>query len=297
MSPQTQHKTFIKSCGTGKYWMLDFMNEILQILKANLDIIKNYSLTRDSIYDLNLQPCLNFEKKQLTISLIMNSDGVRIIKSKPKHLWPVWLSLADQAPKLRCSYNNIVLATLWCGVGKTNWDELFTDFEQKLTQHFTVECKNVNFKIIAQVVLLVADIPATASLLDMHHHLFKFGCTMCLIETETEERVRCFPLKKFSLRTSEILSSLLQRLREENLNSFMGVKGPSFLFKIIPNLPLSGPPNCMHQVHIGVTKALLQVILKKNSRIDLECLKLTVSKINLQAAVRPLNELEFFKAK
>ena len=128
--PQTQHNSFIKSCGTGEYWMLDFMNEILQILKANLDVISDYSLTRDSSYDLKLQPCLNFEKKELTISLIMNSDGVRIIKSSPKHLWPVWLALADLPPKLRCSYNNIVLATLWCGVGKPNWDELFTDFEQ-----------------------------------------------------------------------------------------------------------------------------------------------------------------------
>ena len=299
--PQTQHNSFIKSCcSTGEYWMLDFMNEILQILKANLDVISDYSLTRDSSYDLNLQPCLNFEKKELTISLIMNSDGVRIIKSSPKHLWPVWLALADLPPKLRCSYNNIVLATLWCGVGKPNWDELFTAFEQKLKQQFTVEYKNVNFKIIAQVVLLVADIPATASMLNMHHHLAKFGCTMCLIETETEERVRYFPLKKFPLRTSEIHSSHLQRLREENLSSFMGVKGPSFLFKIIRNLPLSAPPDCMHQVYIGVTKVLLQVILKKTSRIDLECLKLTVSKINLPSdfkrSVRPLNELEFFKA-
>ena len=122
---------------------------------------------------------------------------------------------------------------------------------------------------------------------------------MCLIETETEERVRYFPLKKFPLWTSDNHSSL-QRLREESLISFMGVKGPNFLFKIIRNLPLSAPPDCMHQVYIGVTKVLLQVTLKKTSRIDLECLKLTVSKINLPSdfkrSVRPLNELEFLKA-
>ena len=108
--PQTQHNSFIKSSGTGEYWMLEIMNEILQILKANLHIISNYSLTRDSSYDLNLQPCLNFEKKELTISLIMSSDGVRIIKSSPKHLSPVWLALADLPPRLRCSYKNIFLA-------------------------------------------------------------------------------------------------------------------------------------------------------------------------------------------
>ena len=134
----------------------------------------------------------------------------------------------------------------------------------------------------------------------MNHHLDKFGCTICLIETETEERVRYLPLKYIPLRTSEIHSSHLQLLREENFNSFMGVKGPSFLFKIIRNLPLSAPPDCMHQVYIGVPEVLLQVILMKTSRIDLECLKLTVSKINLPSdfkqSVRPLNELEFFKA-
>ena len=152
--------------------------------------------------------------------------------------------------------------------------------------------------MIAQVVILVAEITATASMLNKHHHLAKFGCTMSLVETETDEQIRYFPLKKFSLRSSECHSSLLQRLRKEKWNSFEGVQGPSFLFKIIWNLPLSAPPDNMHQVYNGITKVPLKVILKKTSRIDLECLKLTVSKIILPSdfkrSARPLNELQLF---
>ena len=79
----------------------------------------------------------------------------------------------------------------------------------------------------------------------------------------------------------------------------MGVKGPSLLFKLIPNLP-STAPDVMHQVYIGLTKVLLRVISDKSLKVDLERLKFSVNKLRLPSEfernIRPLDQLEFFKA-
>ena len=75
----------------------------------------------------------------------------------------------------------------------------------------------------------------------------------------------------------------------------MGVKGPSALFKLIPNLPLTAPNDVMPQVYIGVKKVLLRVIFDKTMKVDLESLKVSVSRLMLpsafKCAVRPLDQL------
>ena len=56
----------------------------------------------------------------------------------------------------------------------------------------------------------------------------------------------------------------------------------------------------MHQVYLGVTKVLLEVIEKKTHRSDLICLKNTVATlatpVEIKRSIRPLDDLKFFKA-
>ena len=52
----------------------------------------------------------------------MNSDGVRIINSKKRSLSPLWLGILHLAPVLRCKFANIILAKLWLGRGKPDWN-------------------------------------------------------------------------------------------------------------------------------------------------------------------------------
>ena len=82
--PQSLHTKFVHPCGQGEYWMLDFVAEIVQTVQSNLKIIEDYSLSRDRKLDLILQSCFNFDDRTIIISLILNSDGVRFIKSSPK---------------------------------------------------------------------------------------------------------------------------------------------------------------------------------------------------------------------
>ena len=290
----------LTSYGSGDYWKLDFMTELVQVIEANIEQIENFSMLRDSDEDIPLKPCFNWESRSLKISINLNSDGVRIIKSSPKQLWPVWIAIVNLPPILRCSYKNIILVALWFGNNNPDWNVISSDISSDLRRKLSINYKNVSSKVSVEVILLVSDLPATASMLNMHHHLASYGCTLCLVKTETTDKMRYYPYKKFAMRTPDVHRSHLKKIKDESLMAFMGVKGPSPLFDLIPNLPLTAPSDIMHQVYIRVTKVLLRVIYDKNLKVDLECLKYSVNKLRLPSefkrTIRPLDQLEFFKA-
>ena len=295
-----KHEGFLVTCPDGQYWILNFMSEIYEIVNSNKEIIAKYSSTRDEMADLKVKSCFDSEQKIMTISLILNSDGVCFVKSSRLQLWPFWLAIANLPPIKRSTYKNIVLAALLRGTTKPDWEKLVSDFSEKLSQQFTIEYNQVQYKLVVKIVLIVADIPARASMLNMHHHRAKYGCTLCLTETQAIGKSRYFLIKKFQMRRPETHRSHLQALENGNLAHFKGVKGKSPFIKIVPKLPLTAPFDVMHQVYLGVTKVLLEVIEKKTHRNDLICLNNTVATlatpVKIKRSIRPLDDLKFFKA-
>ena len=71
------------------------------------------------------------------------------------------------------------------------------------------------------------------------------------------------------MRTAEIHNECLRILERPRLKSFKGVKGKSQLFDLIPNLPSAAPVDAMHQVYLGVTKVMMQVIVDKTRKTDI----------------------------
>ena len=262
------------------------MSKLHQIVQSNLDFIGEYSQQQDPNKDIKLQPCLYFDNKTITISLVHHSDGVRFVMSRREQLGPVCLVVADLPPVMRCSHKNIVLAALRRGAKNQHWEPLFNDLGQLLSRRLTLEYKQMSLNVTFNIILLIADIPATASMLNNHHHLAKYGCTLCLIETDVYQRSRQHPLIKYSTRTQQIYSEHIQRVQMENLQLYIAVKVASPLSKLVKSLPLTAPPDIMHQVYLGVTKVLLQVIVKATHRTDMECLRHTVSNIKLPVGVQ-----------
>ena len=84
------------------------MSELHEIVQSNLAIIEEYLQHRDPNKDVKLQPCLNFDNKNITTTPVLKSDGVRFVNSSRDQLWPVWLAIADVHPVMRSSYENIV---------------------------------------------------------------------------------------------------------------------------------------------------------------------------------------------
>ena len=132
----------------------------------------------------------------------------------------------------------------------------------------------------------------------MHHHLAKYACTLCLVKTEVKDDIRFFPRydnknRPFQMRTSKIHKECLQILREEKCKPVKGVKGPSQLFSLISDLPLTAPIDVMHQVQIGVTKVMLSVIEAKTIKSDKERLNQIFS--SLQVSLQDLPSHIFWK--
>ena len=114
-----------KPCGSGMCWTLDFAKELTSIVEENLSEILSYSRTRKNDNDLKIPAKFEPKNGLIKIFLILNSDGVRVIKSNKQSLWPLWLALANLPPVARCMYQNNVLAKLWFGSGKPDWDKFF----------------------------------------------------------------------------------------------------------------------------------------------------------------------------
>ena len=116
---------YMKKCAEGNLWCLNYMDEIKSIVEENFDSIRKYAVTRSTEDDIRIPNTFENDSATINITLVMNSDGVRIINSGKQSLWPVWLAIANLPPIKRCMFRNIVLARLWFGKGKPCWDELF----------------------------------------------------------------------------------------------------------------------------------------------------------------------------
>ena len=114
-----------RPCGSGMCSTLDFVKELTSIVEENLSEILSYSRTRKHDNDLKIPAKFEPKNGLIKIFLILNSDGVRVIKSNKQSLWPLWLAIANLPPVARCMYQNIVLAKLWFDSGKPDWDNFF----------------------------------------------------------------------------------------------------------------------------------------------------------------------------
>ena len=109
------------SCGEGELITLDFKSDILLVLKRNLNSMYEYNSSRGTLKDVNIPPVLDSSNK-ITVSLSMNADGVRIINSNKRSLWPLWLCILNLPQVLRCKFAHISHAKLWLGRGKPDWN-------------------------------------------------------------------------------------------------------------------------------------------------------------------------------
>ena len=125
----------------------------------------------------------------------------------------------------------------------------------------------------------MSDLPATASILNMHHHLAGYGWILCLVQTQQGETACYYPIDNFRMRTPELHEKHLKEIEQNHLRIYRGVKGRSKIFTLIPNLPLAAPIDVMYQVFLGVAKVLLQVFVKKTARSDLQLIESAVKTI------------------
>ena len=118
----------VQVCENGERYKLNFVIELGSIVQKNVQTIIKYASIRNTKRDLIIPNANDAAKRILNIFLILNSDGVRIMKSANKSIWPVWFAIANLPPLRRSAFENIVLASLWMNSNKSNWDEVFQVF-------------------------------------------------------------------------------------------------------------------------------------------------------------------------
>lgn len=305
----------------GEFIQLKFGEKLKAIVKDNFISMREYSNQKKSSdcvnHDIHI-PQFDSSGQQLSVHLILNSDGVQLSKSTKVQLWPIFIAVAELPPVLRLSYKNIVLASLWCGFKKPDWNVMLTsltnEFRNIKSTSISVIDNDVEkkFDLVFLPILLVADLPAKASMLNMMQYNGLYGCHLCSMPGKTLEKNHVFPAtESFSMRTvdeySQNVSAALVKLRcgfrEGRIAKSadcLGVKGPTILSEILPKLPLAAPIDYMHQVLIGVAKAFLLLFVKalpqrvrdiiSKELLDIGCPKEITRKI------RGLNDMNHFKA-
>ena len=120
-----EEKLRSKPCANGKLWRLEFIEELQNVVQDNIKAIEKYSISKQNGKNLKIPGAFNNAKREINVSLIVNSDYVKVVNSNKQSLWPVWLAVVNLPPIKRCMFRNIVLARLWFGSGKPPWDVVF----------------------------------------------------------------------------------------------------------------------------------------------------------------------------
>ena len=161
------------------------VSELLKdIVQRNIISLLEYNIKRcrGKAPDMPLDLIsISEQPNEFCIDLILSTDGVSFVSSSENHqMYPVWLAVAQLPPILRMSKKNIALAALFVGRGKPLWSELLPQLKTELQRSVVVQMANGSLYFLKfNVVLIVADLIAKPSLLNMYQHNGYYGCQYC----------------------------------------------------------------------------------------------------------------------
>ncbi|XP_074115224.1 uncharacterized protein LOC141537917 [Cotesia typhae] len=166
------------------------------------------------------------QRTNFDLTLILNTDGLALVKSDKSHCWPVLFIIAELPQDIRDNY--VIFAGLWYdNLIKPPMNVFLMPICLKLRKYF---CKGidwtnpktkeiVNTKIVAP--LVIADAPARAQLQNILNFNGRYGCNICEIKTVKctkiagKKTVRCYPFRIDSkIRTGKRMEAQAEKLRQ-----------------------------------------------------------------------------------
>lgn len=238
-------------------------------------------------------------RSKYDLTLILNTDGLSLVKSAKSHCWPLMFVIAELPEHIRESF--VIIAGLWYdNVCKPPMNVFLRPLCLKLQQCFNnginwVNQKTgetINSKAVAP--LIIADAPARAQLQNILNFNGRYGCNICEIRTKRSKKhsgqkaCRIFPFKiDCKIRTGERMEAQARKLCKLNKNQIRGVKG----YSILSCLPLVDIGTCvlpeyMHSVLLGVVKQVIKLWLDKKGPWNIN--KKSKEIDNFVTSIRPL---------
>ncbi|XP_074096310.1 uncharacterized protein LOC141525650 [Cotesia typhae] len=263
-------------------------NNLAEKLKTNSTNNENISDITDGTEYIRVNSRDNRSTYDLT--LILNTDGLSLVKSAKSHCWPIMFTVAELPEYIR--EKHIIITGLWyddhC---KPPMNLFLRPICCKLKECFIkgidwVHPKtgnSVNSKITAP--LIIADAPARAQIQNILSFNGRYGCNICEIRTVRSKNIpgkkacRIYPYKTdFRVRIGERMEKQAKKLlRTDMKHQIRGVKG----YSIMSCLPLTDISTCvfpeyMHSVLLGVVKQVIGIWFSAKA---LGALKIEVKKL------------------
>ncbi|KAK3909735.1 Halomucin [Frankliniella fusca] len=221
-----------------------------------------------------------FLSEENNLSFMWYSDGVQVFKSSSFSIWPLCLAVNELPYKMRVQPENILLVGLWFGRHKPS-PNIFLKPLHKTMERFSSEghtfqlSNNLEVLVKAKILCGVCDLPAKCKFLLFKQFNAAFGCPVCLapggrMPVGRSATVQVYPFQAINveLRThaqTQLFAeqALLARAVDKKA-SVNGVKGPTLLSKLVPDIIRCTAIDIMHGVFLGVCR--LQMTLWFSSK-------------------------------
>uniref|UniRef100_A0A1X7T453 Uncharacterized protein n=1 Tax=Amphimedon queenslandica TaxID=400682 RepID=A0A1X7T453_AMPQE len=208
-----------------------------------------------------LQNNADFFSCQEHLGVITNADGVPLFKSSRAVLWPVYLEIGNYPPTVRFHTENAIICGFKIGQSKPDMQILLKPILEAIDNlnilgfsfDSPVAVKTIRIKLLSGVF----DLITKAKVLCMNQFNSHCGCPTCLHPGEHKGSRVYIPGLTYPLRTEEGIEYAVAKGVSEN-KTIEGVKGTSPLHGYV-HLVNGIPPDYMHCVLEGVTKALLKL--------------------------------------
>lgn len=201
------------------------------------------------------------------ITLTLGWDGVKYSESPAKSFWPLvgYINELEYSVRIR---NGLVLAIhASSNASQAMFKPLIDELIEFEANPFEVKIEGDSKFFKVRILVIVADAPARAKILNMQDFSSKHGCNQCTIKTFWVSASR-YPLTEHApLRSNE-------EWRQEAENAtpdhpWYGIKGKCELSRLhYVDLSKVCPPEYLHSQEIGTQRALLECWLGKNPVIN-----------------------------
>ena len=263
----------------GMYERSGFLKSIQYKYQRNKLHAENLEDIFDGTVYKNLEE-IGFFLDSSNISLMWNTDGVCLYDSSTLQLWPLYLVINELPPEERFKRENLVLAAVYIGESKPHPNVFLKhvyENVQKINEGFIVKVADKPEPITVKAVIIcgTCDSPAKAMMFNQKMFNGFYSCPKCLAKGEKSENtddVMVHPYEENApLRTDANYEEDATHAALANLNApktsriaSNGIKGPSYLYKMLTSMIDSTSVDEMHCVDLGLMKQLQELwFLKK----------------------------------
>lgn len=232
----------------------------------------------EDIYDGRVYK--NFARQHLLanqnfISFLMFFDGLCCFKNSKFSIWPIFLCILELNYANRTRREYVILAGMWFGKSKPNVNLFLIPLRDQMFQFSNegvdFELPNgVNIRFKACILCAVGDLPAKAIFMRFIQYNGLYCCMHCMSSggrfAVGRATVQVFPYtQNLELRSMEEWNNfarlaVIARRADPEANVY-GVKGPSLLTALIPDMINSIGIDVMHGVFLNLMSNMLNFCL------------------------------------